>query len=152
MTHDHLYGRFARSPPMRSADTLRQARAEKVADGDRSDAQALASLAATRSKDGAAGASTHAQTESVHLVTAPVVRLIRTLAHQIALSLAGHKTGQRYALASAGVKPTPAREPKRTITVCGELLATHRGRLLSSKNRVPHSSVQHPRNTGSPAA
>lgn len=46
-----------------------------------SDGQALAALAATARQDGATGAGPHAQAEAVHLVTATVVRLVRTLAH-----------------------------------------------------------------------
>lgn len=106
--------------------------------GDQSDAQAFAPLAATRGKDRPAGASTHAKAESVHLVTAPVVRLIRTLAHQFALSLAGFTTGQRYALARSRVKPTTSMQDPFPSSLCGERLATRREPLLSSKNRVPH--------------
>jgi len=47
-----------------------------------SDGQALAPLAATLGQDGATGAGAHAQAEPVHLVTAAVVRLVRTLAHE----------------------------------------------------------------------
>ena len=46
-----------------------------------SDRQALAALAATAGQDRATGAGPHAQTETVHLVTATVVRLVGTLAH-----------------------------------------------------------------------
>ncbi len=46
-----------------------------------SDGQALAALAATARQDGATGTGPHAQAEAVHLVTATVVRLVRTLAH-----------------------------------------------------------------------
>jgi hypothetical protein len=48
-----------------------------------SDRQALAALAATCRQDRAPGAGAHAQPESVHLVAAAVVRLVRTLAHDI---------------------------------------------------------------------
>jgi hypothetical protein len=46
-----------------------------------SDGQALAALATTAGQDRATGAGPHPQTEAVHLVTATVVRLVRTLAH-----------------------------------------------------------------------
>jgi len=46
-----------------------------------SDRQALAALAATAGQDRATGTGPHAQTETVHLVTATVVRLVGTLAH-----------------------------------------------------------------------
>lgn len=48
-----------------------------------------ASLAATRAEDGAAGTGAHAQTESVHLGAAPVVRLEGSLAHGLGLSHIG---------------------------------------------------------------
>jgi hypothetical protein len=46
-----------------------------------SDGQALAALAATARQDRAPGTGPHAEAEAVHLVTAAVVRLVRTLAH-----------------------------------------------------------------------
>jgi hypothetical protein len=46
-----------------------------------SDREALAALAATRGQDRPARAGAHAQPEPVRLVTAAVVRLVRTLAH-----------------------------------------------------------------------
>src|SRR3954467_15658423 len=47
----------------------------------RSDREALAALAAARGDDGAPGTGAHAQTETVHLVPAAVVRLVGPLAH-----------------------------------------------------------------------
>ena len=47
-----------------------------------SDGEALAALAAARGEDRPAGAGAHAQAEAVRLVTATVVRLVRTLAHE----------------------------------------------------------------------
>jgi hypothetical protein len=48
----------------------------------RSDREALAALATTRGQDRPARAGAHAQPESVHLVAAAVVRLVRTLGHE----------------------------------------------------------------------
>lgn len=48
-----------------------------------SDSEALAALATTGGQDGASGAGAHAQPEAVHLVAAAVVRLVRTLAHEL---------------------------------------------------------------------
>lgn len=51
--------------------------------GRPSDGQALAALAAARGEDGATRTGAHAQAETVDLVTATVVRLVRTLAHEL---------------------------------------------------------------------
>ena len=50
--------------------------------GRPSDGELAATLAAARGQDRAAGAGAHPQAEAVHLVTAAVVRLVRTLAHE----------------------------------------------------------------------
>ncbi len=106
-----------------------------------SDCQALAALTATAGQDRTAGAGPHAKAETVHLVTATVVRLVGTLAHgYISECFEGcplhyeggvwrfgrHRpptrppgggswtcgtrrhgaTGQRYAVAEVGVKPS----------------------------------------------
>ena len=48
-----------------------------------SDREALAALATPTGQDRAAGAGAHPQAESVHLVAPAVVRLVRTLAHEL---------------------------------------------------------------------
>ena len=53
-----------------------------------------ASLAATRTQDGAAGTGAHPETESVHLGSAPVVRLEGSLAHDLGLSRVRTPHGQ----------------------------------------------------------
>ncbi|AJR18878.1 hypothetical protein KR76_00172 [Pimelobacter simplex] len=52
--------------------------------GPSSDGQARAALPATVRQDGATGAGAHPQSETVHLVTATVVGLVRPLAHESA--------------------------------------------------------------------
>jgi hypothetical protein len=51
--------------------------------------QTVATLATARRQNGATGAGAHPQTETVRLVTATVVRLERTLAHESALRVSG---------------------------------------------------------------
>ena len=64
-----------------------------------SDRQALAALAATRGQDAAPGTGAHAQPEAVHLVAAAVVRLVRTLAHELSPMVVrgGHAGGGQIA-------------------------------------------------------
>ena len=53
-----------------------------------------ASLATTRTQNGAAGTGAHSQAESVHLGAAPVVRLEGSLAHDLGLSRVRTSDGQ----------------------------------------------------------
>src|SRR5580765_3214103 len=64
-----------------------------------SDRQALAGSAATRGQDAAPGTGAHAQPEAVHLVAAAVVRLVRTLAHELSPMMVrgGHAGGGQIA-------------------------------------------------------
>ena len=54
-----------------------------------SDCEAVAALAATGGQDGATRTGAHPQAEPVHLVTATVVRLISTLAHEYLHAVVG---------------------------------------------------------------
>ena len=56
-----------------------------------------ATLATTSGQDGAAGAGTHAKTESVYLRTTPIVRLERSLAHS-GISKAQRESAESVAL------------------------------------------------------
>src|SRR6478735_396211 len=64
-----------------------------------SDRQALAALAAALRQDGAPGTGAHAQPEAVHLVASAVVRLVRTLAHEVSPMVVrgGHAGGGQIA-------------------------------------------------------
>ena len=96
-----------------------------------SGSQAVATLAPARGEDAAPGTGAHPQSEAVRLVTTPVVRLERTLAHEVSAHVgAGSKvvgvadrgvlcsieqpidagpTAQRYAEPEARVKLTTSR-------------------------------------------
>jgi hypothetical protein len=54
-----------------------------------SGSQAIAALAAARRQHGATGAGPHPEAEAVRLVTTPVVRLERTLAHEFSTQFRG---------------------------------------------------------------
>jgi len=81
----------ARGEPVRPGQhgTSVPGRLRVNARGERSGGQTVATLATARRQDGAAGAGTHPQTETVRLVTAAVVRLERTLAHGLDLRFRG---------------------------------------------------------------
>ena len=63
--------------------------------GGASDGEALAPLAATSGQDRATRTGAHPQAETVHLVTATVVRLVRTLAHELLHTLLRYRTCRR---------------------------------------------------------
>ena len=65
-----------------------------LAGGQASDGQALAALAAPRGEDAATRPGAHPEAEAVDLVTATVVRLVRTLAHEY-LSMVGQGQPRR---------------------------------------------------------
>jgi hypothetical protein len=88
--------------------------------GERSGGQTVATLTTARRQDGAAGAGTHPQTETVRLVTAAVVRLERTLAHGLSpvsgverdIDLEPGLTAGAVRASSAGTaRPRPPRRP-----------------------------------------
>ena len=83
--------------PMRRGEHGRGSRPGSSRAG--SDRQALAALAAARGQDGAPGAGAHAQPEAVHLVAPAVVRLVRTLAHEVSPMVVrgGHAGGGQIA-------------------------------------------------------
>ena len=123
----------------------------------RSGCQTAATLATARRQDGATGAGAHPQAETVRLVTATVVRLERTLAHECVLPVSGcmtrlfsdrvfkafgHEasvdtgsTDQRYALRRARVKPT---------TPVGTPIAVKQRRIDHSRTRWSNRSVATP--------
>ncbi len=65
--------------PCRMVSRTRDRGCSRLSRGSTSDRQASAALAAAGREDGPSGAGAHAQAEAVLLVTAPVVRLVRTL-------------------------------------------------------------------------
>ena len=81
---DHERSAGSASPPDRLPKV--GGRGQAVARGQHtgrrpSDSEAVAALATTGGQDGATRTGAHPQAESMHLVTATVVRLVRTLAH-----------------------------------------------------------------------
>jgi hypothetical protein len=93
-----------------------------------SDRQAVAPLAATAGEDRAACAGAHAETEAVGLVTAAVVRLERTLAHELVLSGSGvvrlPRTGGEVPF---GWHRPPAGAPERALATARRPLTMVRG-------------------------
>ena len=70
---------------------LEVSRCARVSTGRRrrSDRDALATLAAARRQDRAAGTGAHPEAAAVHLVAATVVRLVRALAHELVSGVSG---------------------------------------------------------------
>lgn len=101
----------------RSAPARGESQAEKLS----------APLAATRREDGTAGAGAHAQTETVHLGPAPVVRLKSPLGH-------GDSLVDRSAQWSLAASSCPSRPTGRVSTSSGE--ADRSGRPGSVQRRV----------------
>ena len=87
-----------------SPEVSRAAAGNTVAGPTSSDGELVAALATARREDRAARAGTHPQAETVHLVAAAVVRLVRTLGHEHLLR------GSRPSGAFGMVCGTPAGE------------------------------------------
>ena len=110
----------------------RTARREAVSDRD-----ALAALAAPRVQDRATGAGAHPETETVHLVTAAVVGLVRALAHDGSLSSGESLDVWSDPPALAGMIVHPG------VRLCRP------GHLSGTTGTRPSAGTAHPRRTAS---
>jgi len=154
--------------PMRRGEHGRGSRAGGRAAGG-SDRQALAALAPTRGQDAAPGTGAHAQPESVHLVAAAVVRLVRTLGHELSPMVVrgGHAGGGQIArlatdsagrnsVTGSGLRPAPPThaplerprsEPGRSVDMRHPSTPGDRGtvRAASSRRQIVAERPDHER-------
>src|SRR5690348_14878250 len=79
--------------------------------------EGLAALATAGSQDGAAGAGPHAQAEAVRLGATTVVRLERTLAHEISYGF-GDPPGKWGSATIGHQHARPARSPGARARAC----------------------------------
>jgi len=124
--------------------------------GPASDSEALAALATAGRQDRATGASAHPQAEAVHLVPAAVVRLVRTLAHElISTQLLGsvprtgsHDAGRRQSVSTGTACPRcKAVAPVRTLIAGHVVDMRHRSNRFRPANgtRQPSTGSIRPR-------